>query len=284
MLFHVLPKKPARRGFTLIELLVVIAIIAILAAILFPVFQKVRENARRASCSSNEKQIGLALIQYQQDADEKYPSGQLDSAIVPPSLTAGQPNTGAGMGWAGQLVPFCKSAQLFKCPDDSTAPAGVGLPVSYGMNEWLPALSLAQTAAPATTVMCFEVTHDTCQILLPDEGTRTVGAGVGQGFWVLSAVGDGYTYANGRNDISSVADCTAVPCHLNTSNYANPATGDAAARHDPQTGNIYASSNYLMADGHVKYLNSSRSSGSQDGWKPRTNSNLGPLAVTFNPN
>ena len=67
------PQKPAHTGFTLIELLVVIAIIAILAAILFPVFQSVRENARRTTCASNEKQIGLGLIQYLQDSEETFP-------------------------------------------------------------------------------------------------------------------------------------------------------------------------------------------------------------------
>ena len=67
------PQKPARTGFTLIELLVVIAIIAILAAILFPVFQSVRENARRTTCASNLKQIGLGVIQYLQDSEETFP-------------------------------------------------------------------------------------------------------------------------------------------------------------------------------------------------------------------
>ena len=95
-------KMPRRRGFTLIELLVVIAIIAILAAILFPVFQKVRENARRTSCASNVKQIGIAFTQYEQDADEQTPG-----------------STQWGYGWAEKIQPFVKSAAVFQCPDDS---------------------------------------------------------------------------------------------------------------------------------------------------------------------
>lgn len=71
--FEAGPRRIPRRGFTLIELLVVIAIIALLAAILFPVFARARENARRASCQSNLKQIGLSVVQYTQDYDETFP-------------------------------------------------------------------------------------------------------------------------------------------------------------------------------------------------------------------
>ena len=99
-------RTTARRGFTLIELLVVIAIIAILAAILFPVFQKVRENARRASCESNIKQILLGTTQYIQDYDEQ---------TVP-----GWRRLGTAAVHYGQLVqPYIKSQGVFKCPDDS---------------------------------------------------------------------------------------------------------------------------------------------------------------------
>jgi prepilin-type N-terminal cleavage/methylation domain-containing protein/prepilin-type processing-associated H-X9-DG protein len=94
-----------KTGFTLIELLVVIAIIAILAAILFPVFARARENARRASCMSNLKQIGLGMIQYTQDYDERFPM---------------QP---AADFWPG-LTPYIKSDQIYKCPSDS-APSWV---------------------------------------------------------------------------------------------------------------------------------------------------------------
>src|SRR3954471_18682394 len=97
------------KGFTLIELLVVIAIIALLAAILFPVFGRARENARRSSCQSNLKQIALGIKQYVQDYDERYPLEQ-----------AGGANR---TGWAIQVQPYLKSSQIFQCPSEPTAAA-----------------------------------------------------------------------------------------------------------------------------------------------------------------
>ncbi len=109
--------RPQKRGFTLIELLVVIAIIAILAAILFPVFQKVRENARKASCQSNEKQIGLAMIQYSQDNDELLVVGWFGPQGYGTSSAAGTANP--KYKWMDAIYPFVKSVGVFHCPDDS---------------------------------------------------------------------------------------------------------------------------------------------------------------------
>jgi prepilin-type N-terminal cleavage/methylation domain-containing protein len=95
-----------RRAFTLIELLVVIAIIAILAAILFPVFAQARESARQTSCLSNMKQIGIGLMMYTGDYDEQYPPSQLG---LSPNLVS----------WPVMIFPYIKSSQVFVCPSAS---------------------------------------------------------------------------------------------------------------------------------------------------------------------
>ncbi len=152
----------SKGAFTLIELLVVIAIIAILAAILFPVFARARENARRSSCQSNLKQIGLGILQYTQDYDETMPKTR-DANNLP---------------WHAMIMPYVKSTQLFKCPSNTATPPndtlnGTGtaavpaIPVSYlcvgggGATDYggtVPiaysgnATKLSQLVAPATTI------------------------------------------------------------------------------------------------------------------------------------
>jgi prepilin-type N-terminal cleavage/methylation domain-containing protein/prepilin-type processing-associated H-X9-DG protein len=144
----------ARKGFTLIELLVVIAIIAILASILFPVFARARENARRSSCASNVKQILLGVMQYTQDYDEMYP----------PSYTYAFPGPTIQGTWYTYTQPYLKSAQIFKCPSDSSTDLaahsalgdGNGYTVSYIANFWLGGdtsrVSLSAVQSPSTAV------------------------------------------------------------------------------------------------------------------------------------
>ncbi len=142
-----------RRAFTLIELLVVIAIIAILAAILFPVFAQARESARQTSCLSNLKQIALADMMYAQDYDETFvPVGgsieQVWGAGLRPDqmtrLTSNGPK--AVNGWSLNLLPYIKSREIFQCPSmdktfagggDCAAFAGQRMTNHYAYNYWL---------------------------------------------------------------------------------------------------------------------------------------------------
>jgi prepilin-type N-terminal cleavage/methylation domain-containing protein/prepilin-type processing-associated H-X9-DG protein len=122
-----MPRKFQNHAFTLIELLVVIAIIAILASILFPVFGRARENARRSSCASNLKQIGLALTQYAQDFDERLPMRLFYDTPTGTKPTAGTPYSSSDTGnianrddysWRSQIQPYIKSTQIMVCPSN----------------------------------------------------------------------------------------------------------------------------------------------------------------------
>ncbi|MGI5819202.1 MAG: DUF1559 domain-containing protein [Armatimonadota bacterium] len=171
-----------RRGFTLIELLVVIAIIAILAAILFPVFARARDKARQASCQSNLKQIALGLLMYVQDYDETMPGFKVYYAW-PDGDTRGD-------GWYESLEPYVKNEQIAICPSgryeatygrlnmpNATGYWGRTLHASYGVpaqdsncrtllgnlrtcfsGYYPPGPSIAESTKPAETIMVFEAT------------------------------------------------------------------------------------------------------------------------------
>jgi prepilin-type N-terminal cleavage/methylation domain-containing protein/prepilin-type processing-associated H-X9-DG protein len=122
-------RASGRQAFTLIELLVVIAIIAILAAILFPVFAQAREKARQITCSSNLKQIGQGILMYAQDFDEQYPMAFYGTSA-----------SGTTVAWPTLTQPYIKNAGIFRCPDagDATGnPAGSTFPVHYGYNYYI---------------------------------------------------------------------------------------------------------------------------------------------------
>jgi prepilin-type N-terminal cleavage/methylation domain-containing protein/prepilin-type processing-associated H-X9-DG protein len=229
----------SKRGFTLIELLVVIAIIAILAAILFPVFASAREKARQTTCASNLKQLGLAFTQYEQDYDEMVPCGnQISSGNVP--------------GWAEQVYPYVQSVAVYACPDDTTVWAAVynDATVSYSMNVALlynelnhvnQPFNLAKMNAPSSTVLLVEVNQG--RMVVPKYMSNPAN-------WCSG-------YANGYES----------PVYA--SYYQTGLIGGRAFQNASQTAALTLprhtqGANYLACDNHVKYLIGSQVSGGTD--------------------
>ena len=248
-----------RAGFTLIELLVVIAIIAILAAILFPVFAQARERARSISCLSDLKQMGLALTQYEQDYDETTPCGVY-------LFGAG------GSGWAGEIYPYVKSGRVYQCPDDDSATGNYS---SYAINSNLgtgnsypySGSTLASMNAPSRTVLFFEVSgsqgystsggYTLYDVTQSEEGPNAIwgGSAFGNGndMWGYNPNGSGtfdscssfghdpgatLQYATGW--LGGLKPPSGLECHF---------TG--------QYGRHQQGSNYLFNDTHAKFLRGS---------------------------
>lgn len=259
----------AKRGFTLIELLVVIAIIAILAAILFPVFAKAREKARQTSCLSNEKQIGLGFTQYNQDYDEKFACGA--SGIN-------------GQGWAGKIYSYVKSPAVYNCPDDTTASdINTNGHTSYGMNSNLVRYSTATSSDSvpvskfqnvAKTVLLFEVSgsgagpdnswcvkfpaDSACAIGLTDGGSPT-----GNGATDNGGTGHvGYYFSDGAQYATGVFG--------NVTNGAAQVGAKSGHAFATLTGRHSDGANYLFADGHAKWMRATSVSAGED--NPTANS------------
>ena len=216
-----------RSAFTLIELLVVIAIIAILAAILFPVFARARENARRSSCQSNLKQIALGVIQYRQDYDEKFPGMVLGT---PPA---------APYGWADGIQPYLKSTQIYQCPSDSTGPNTD--PTTSGYTDYYMNSALGDTSgSQATTVTPIYNAGGISESAIASS-SQTIMMGDGNGSSGLSTA----RYRN--NGAGSAGAGTAADNLLpNHSSGGRATAGSIIAQHLEGT-------NLAFVDGHVKW-------------------------------
>jgi prepilin-type N-terminal cleavage/methylation domain-containing protein/prepilin-type processing-associated H-X9-DG protein len=194
-------------GFTLIELLVVIAIIAILAAILFPVFAKAREKARQITCASNLKQIGLASLQYEQDYDESFPIAAIQNA------------TSSTVYWPYAIYPYTKSFKVYQCPDD---PNNWGM--SYGINNNCSGLS-TQLDAPAITA-CW---MDSGDVQGGGYETTTPDDGLNNDFTVYYFSGRVINKGNPRHVANNQINVLFSDGHVKISPPINYAAGNAVA-------------------------------------------------------
>jgi prepilin-type N-terminal cleavage/methylation domain-containing protein len=186
-----------KSGFTLIELLVVIAIIAILAAILFPVFAQAREQARMSTCLSNFKQIGLGVMMYVQDWDETYPNNRLFT------FPGGGECNSKMVTWKTSTMPYVKNLGVYKCPsnshnaepDETKGDDAFGLPVfplSYaysGSALWSAAatktvITLGAVPEPARYIMLVESNQSCADMGIWALKTDSKSWGLKQGFFV----------------------------------------------------------------------------------------------------
>lgn len=219
-----------------------IAVITILAAIIFPVISKVRENARQSSCMSNLKQLALAFSQYSQDNNGINPNGV--NWYLP-----------GGNGWAGQVNPYVKSNTVYLCPDDGH---GAHCSYAYNSNNTSPtghtvsSYGISKYSNPSKTVLLFEVTGN--HLPLPDAWDfRSDSATYGSGGYSPA----GWGVSDGTNFPYAVTGAGAfftASLQLATGYFRNT-PGKDYPKYFAATGRHSNGANYLMVDGHAKWLN-----------------------------
>ena len=180
-----------RKGFTLIELLVVIAIIAILAAILFPVFSRAREKARQSSCLSNVKQIMMGALMYAQDYDETF---------VPSESAATYP-------WSQLILPYLKNKQIYACP--SYRGTGAATVIGYGIN--IVHVATAGVCGPSPAGQPLSVLEDSSSVIAIGELDGDSAAGP----WTIGSLSG----SHGFNPVSVAATKLSVKRHNGGCNY-----------------------------------------------------------------
>ncbi len=178
------------RGFTLIELLVVIAIIAILAAILFPVFARAREKARQTSCLSNIKQLMIGIAMYAQDYDERMPEAAV--AVASWVAPAGDVCTVGLMPWVISLQPYLKNTQILNCP--SVTPGWNGSQafqdISYALNYYACGIAIAS----------FNYVAETCVLADADGGGENWNPADGEATFIPQLTGSENDYVDARHN------------------------------------------------------------------------------------
>jgi len=233
-----------RVAFTLIELLVVIAIIAILAAILFPVFARARENARRSNCMSNLKQIGLGMMMYSQDYDDHLTASSLadDNIATPDGVVHA---TGL---WTGMIYPYIKSYQLFNCPSESTEvwpDGGYDASISYGINYQSPNVCTSNCgvsmALPNVAGASLAAIDDTSETIIVTDSK-----------YYIEKFDHGQTAAQ----IESSANSSGTGACTHSSGPGYNYAGCVSGRH-------LETVNVLFVDGHVKSLKTEKLVGSE---------------------
>jgi prepilin-type N-terminal cleavage/methylation domain-containing protein len=274
-----------KSAFTLIELLVVIAIIAILAAILFPVFAAAREKARQTTCASNMRQLGLAWIQYVEDYDERGPQ---NFGANPPCQ------------WACKLYPYVKSVGVYACPDDSSnALAGYAISpvISYEYNDslntqrngsWNIGTILGQLGAPSQTVLLYENYGG------QDQNAHWFGAGNGQTYDNLPGGVDGtsmlwYGTDPQPYEQDSIQGANSAPVSAPMYSWGDGNIGGCLYGKDPYGPGTFTiaqvipnhnqtGSNYVCTDGHVKFLRPNQVSPGDNATNP---ANPGAIAAPW---